>query len=294
MIRRFVHLLAPSLPTRSNQFALLVASLVFGLVYVLLASAFLLGPSSAKHLPGKADRIFQVQKWVEKADGERLASGKTAGLMAAVLASNLPEVESSARLMGWPEEVTLSGANRSIPVKHWAFADPGFLSLFELEFVRGHAQAALSIPGQVVLTELVALKLFGTLDVLGKPVLGLGGKTYTVSGVVRNPSARSKQVYDVLASWSSTTTQSRYHDFRFMNNWTGQTVETYLLLRTVAAATAVETRISELTGKQIPGKCDFFLQPLLEFTAKTGGVEPKKVEKLKRTGDQDAPKHSAG
>ncbi|MCC6462241.1 MAG: ABC transporter permease [Saprospiraceae bacterium] len=293
MIRRFFQLLAPSMPTRSNQFALLAASLAFGLVYVLLASAFILNQSPEGILPGKADRIFQVQKWVAKADGERLASGKTAGLIAPVLAANLPEVEGSARLMGWPEEVTLTGSNRSLPVKHWTFADPGFLSLFEVEFLRGHAQAALSIPGQLILTESVARKLFGTLDVLGKPLLGLGGKIYTVSGVVRNPSAQSKQAYDVLASWSSTT-NTRFHDFRFMNNWTGQTVETYLLLRTAAAAPATESQIPQLIGKQIPGKCDFFLQPLLESAAKTGALELKKVEKSTLFERQDAPKHIDG
>lgn len=257
------------------QVAAASGSLLFGLVAVVLASAFMQSEPWQDALPKDADRIFKVNKWIEKPGEERLPSVKTPGLMAPALAAGMPEVEAAARIMVWPEAVTLSNMGRNFTTKRWSFADPAFLRVFEPEFIQGNAAAALNKPGQMVLTETVARKLFGSVQVVGQSLMGLGGKIYTVSGVVKNPAPKSAVHFDVLASWASTENNSGFHDFRFMNNWIGQTVETYLLLRDSGQQAATESRLGSVIQKETPGQPGqyaFFLQPVVQPGQKSGAV----------------------
>lgn len=275
MIRRFFSSVFSSIQADKMQVAAASGSLLFGLVAVVLASAFMQSEPWQDALPKDADRIFKVNKWIEKPGEERLPSVKTPGLMAPVLAAGMPEVEAAARIMVWPEAVTLSNMGRNFTTKRWSFADPAFLRVFEPEFIQGNAAAALNKPGQMVLTETVARKLFGSVQVVGQSLMGLGGKIYTVSGVVKNPSAQSAVHFDVLASWASTENNSGFHDFRFMNNWIGQTVETYLLLRDSGQQAATESRLGSVIQKETPGQPGqyaFFLQPVVQPGQKSGAV----------------------
>jgi len=275
MIRRYFSSFFPSAQSDKSQVAVATGSLLFGLIAVLLASAFMQSEPRQEGLLQDAARIFKVNKWIDKPGDERLPSSKTPGLLAPTLATGMPEVEAAARIMIWPEEVTLGNMNRSIITKRWSFADPAFLHVFEPEFLRGNPSTALNSPGQVILTEAIAKKLFGSSNVVGQTLIGLGGKIYTVSGVVRNPTRQSAVQFDLLASWSSTEKSSGFHDFRFMNNWIGHTVETFILLRIADQELKAENRLSQVIQSQTPGQPGqyaFFLQPLAEPGNKSGVV----------------------
>lgn len=275
MIRRFISLLPTVLSTDKKQAMAAFGSLVLGLAVVLVASAFIQIEINPVSLPKHADRIFQVNKWLEKPDGERLPSNKTAGLLAPALVDQLPEVEAVARIMTWTEDVYLRNADRGISTKAWSFADPAFLKVFDVPFIKGDATTALNKPGQVVLTESMARHLFGSTDIIGKSMVGLGGKTYRVSGVVRNTDKQSKVQFAALASWASTEPSSGVHNFRFMNNWIGQTVETYILLHHAEEAHAAENHLQEVLREAAPGQAGeypFFLHPLVPPTQKSGAV----------------------
>lgn len=280
MIRRFF---PPMFPCTKVQVTATAGSLIFGLLAVVLTSAFMRYDLRLGALPEGADRIFKVNKWIEKPGEQRMPSVKTPGLMAPALASDLPEIEAAGRVMMWPEAVTLGNMDRNTTVKRWAFADPAFLRVFKPEFIQGNAASALDKPGQVVLTESLAKKLFGKTQIVGQSLMGLGGKIYRVSGVVRNPGPQSAVQFDALASWCSTEKDSGFHDFRFMNNWIGQTVETYLLLREGNQSPVVEQRLSQVLQAKAPGQpgqYGFFLKPVAEPRSQTGAPVSGKFSNL--------------
>lgn len=282
-MRRFFSSLFPTVHADKSQTVAATGSLLFGLVAVLLASAFIQSKPAQEGLLEDAARIFKVSKWIDKPGDERLPSAKTPGLLASVLASEMPEVEAAARVMIWPEEVTVGNMNRSITTKRWSFADPAFLQVFKPEFLKGSAATALNTPGQVILTESVAKRLFGSIHIVGQTLMGLGGKMYTVSGVVRNPNRQSAVQFDLLASWASTEKSSGFHDFRFMNNWIGQTVETYLLLRNADQESLAEHRLGSVIRNQAPGQAGeyaFFLQPVSDQGNKSGAVGTATIGKF--------------
>ncbi|MCK6691638.1 MAG: ABC transporter permease [Thermoanaerobaculia bacterium] len=283
MIRRFFSSVFPPIQADKTQVAAASGSLLFGLIAVLLASAFMQTEPWRDALPKDADRIFKVNKWIEKPGEERLPSIKTPGLMAPALATGMPEVEAAARIMIWPEAVTLGNMGRNFTTNRWSFADPAFLQVFKPEFIQGNAATALNKPGQIVLTEAAARKLFGSVHIVGQSLMGLGGKIYTVSGVVKNPTPQSAVQFDLLASWASTEKNSGFHDFRFMNNWIGQTVETYLLLRNADQQATAESRLGNVIQKVTPGQPGqyaFFLQPVIQPGQKSGTVGTSSLGKF--------------
>lgn len=282
-MRRYFSSLLPTVQPDKIQTVATAGSLFLGLVAVLIASAFMQSEPVQAGLLEDAARIFKVNKWIEKPGDERLPSAKTAGLLAPVLASEMPEVEAAGRVMIWPEEITIGNMNRSMATKRWSFADPAFLRVFKPEFIQGNASTALKAPGQVILTEAVAKKLFGAINIIGQSLMGLGGKMYTVSGVIRNPSRQSAVQFDLLASWSSTEKNSGFHDFRFMNNWIGQIVETYLLLRNADQESLAENRLGRVIRNQAPGQAGeytFFLQPVSDEDTKSGAVGTSAIGKF--------------
>jgi len=282
MIRSFFKLRFSFHSPATVQALSIAGGLVIGLVFTLIASAFMGGQGSEQgFLPAPANRIFRVGIWIEKPGAEHLPFRKTAGQLAPLLVAQMPEMEATARIMTWPERVAVTNFNRNLSTNRWCFADPAIAEIFGLSFMRGDAANALARPGQVVLTESVSKKLFGTVESLGRTLMGLGGKIYTVSGVVRTPLQRAPLQFDVLASWCSTLENSGLHHFRFMNNWTANTVETYVRLRRAEDAPLAGNRISGALRDKIPGQAgqySFFLEPIAEPAPKigttgTGGTE---------------------
>lgn len=60
-----------------------------------------------------------------------------------------------------------------------------FFRMFDFPFVAGDAATALSAPKSVVISETMAKNIFGTVDVVGKPLLAYGSEL-TVSGVMKD------------------------------------------------------------------------------------------------------------
>lgn len=258
-----------------NQILMTIGSLLIGLFSVVIASSFI--QSNAEQAPAETqpERVFRICKWITAPDGSKTQSFKTPGKLGPEINTNLgTAIEGTARFMVWPEQVELSDFRQQISTDHWAFADPAILPMFEIKFIRGNAGTALAVPGQLILSERYAKKLFGASNPVGKTLLGLGGKIYTVSAVVENTAAPAALQFDVIASWASTLEESGLHQFPFMHNWTAQLVETFVRLQSPEQISEIQTAILQLTkdSPNASGCTDMFLQPVSGNSPKTGTV----------------------
>ncbi|MDX1941607.1 MAG: ABC transporter permease [Saprospiraceae bacterium] len=248
-------------------FLINTAGLVLGLTAVLLAFVFISDESSYDAFHSKADRIVRANKWVKAPTGERDNTAETPGMMAAALETDFPEVEVAAHFAPWFDPVLLSKEERNLEVENFAFADAKFFEIFDFELQSGNAKEALNAPGQALLTPKVAQALFGNEDPIGKTFLGIEDKTFTVTGIIEEAPRRSHIQYDVIASWASTTPESGFLDFSFMNNWLGQTVYTYALLSENADIAALDKKMPDFVKRYMSNRTDsysFYFQPLQE------------------------------
>jgi putative ABC transport system permease protein len=117
------------------------------------------------------------------------------------------EFETVARAREAGENPVVAG-NREARL-YTAYADPDFLEIFDLPFIAGEPENALTAPQSAIITRQAATRLFGTTDVLGKTFRYNGVVDLTVTGVIDSipepshmgRSAASLLRFDVLASW---------------------------------------------------------------------------------------------
>src|SRR5262245_6102403 len=189
-----------------------VLTLALGLVAFVGAYAVSAYWGSSERSFPNADRTYVITASLALKDGS-IATGKmpqTSELYEKYLRIDFPELETIARANVWNRQASVT-ANGKMLRMVGAAVDPEFLDIFNLPFVAGDPRTALRSPNGVLLTEAAALKLFGTTDVLGKPVV-MGGNLIdaTVTGVIAKIAEPSHMAtgpsasmpFDVMAPYS--------------------------------------------------------------------------------------------
>src|SRR6185312_14965697 len=116
----------------------------------------------------KTDRIYLINSR-DKVNGKLNAWHTTSVPLGTALRSGYPEVEDVVRLNEYAANFLLSVEDKHFSI-HGEFADSGFLKMFSLPLLYGNPATALNNPNSIVLTQQLALKLFGREDVMGKMV----------------------------------------------------------------------------------------------------------------------------
>lgn len=110
----------------------------------------------------------------------------------------LPAVRGAARLMNSysPVKVGIETFNRRV-----TYADPDFLDIFTFQIVAGNQQGLLD-PNNVLISEEMALALYGREDAIGQPITIFNDKNqefiYTVAGVFKDLPQNSSFRIDIL------------------------------------------------------------------------------------------------
>ena len=243
--------------------ALVIAGLALGLALTLLTVSFLrdtLWPDA--HLP-EVERLIAFE-WKVRGPGgstsEWHSEVPTTPLSRALRDTGAPVAEMS-RVIVFP---LLSGAVDAQGAQHHArlvaiLADPDIEPLFGIKPIAGDLRAALTSPDGVALTEQGANRLFGTTNVVGRPMTvtttaeGEPGKeqtltiTLTVMAVIPSPSLNSTLIYDAIAGFNAPAAKA-YADRYAMWSWGNGSL--YARLKPGATATQVGELAQRLFEKQ--------------------------------------------
>jgi putative ABC transport system permease protein len=148
------------------------------------------------------------------------------------------------RLSFW-NDVGIQVKNNPFNLNDLVFADSTFFKTFQLEFIAGVPEGALSLPFSMVLTESSAKRLFGNTDVIGKTVRFENQFDFTITAVIRDqPFLHFKM--SVLASIVSLE-QIRYKGV--LQEYDGWSYPTYLLLPDDSRPAEYETMVLDLLKK---------------------------------------------
>lgn len=104
-------------------------------------------------------------------------------------------------------------------------ADTAFLELFGFPMQQGDAALALDKPNSVVLTEKMAKKYFGSLDVIGRS-LTINERPFSVTGIVKDIPSNSSVQFDFLVSMTNFKVVER-----FSWSWVWLQMDTWVRLR---------------------------------------------------------------
>jgi putative ABC transport system permease protein len=186
MLAHYLVTLYRSLTRHRLYAALNVFGLAVGIaVFLVLWLDVRFETSFEKWIPD-AKQIYNVRSQWHEPGAPKDDFNSTMGGMLEELRTDYPNVVGT-RL--WPQPGSIR-AGSDIKSETISIVDPNFFRVLALPFVRGNRSTALQRPGDVVLTQTMAQRYFGTEDAVGKRLrVDLMGSTYIflVTGVIADP-----------------------------------------------------------------------------------------------------------
>ncbi len=209
------------------------------------------------------NRIYRVLTLSKQ--GDKIS--KTAGSfrpLAQTLKNDYPQIEAATFITFNSETSPLQKSDNSEKIEakgSWSGGD--FFTIFTgFKFLEGDAQSALSNPLNIVISEDIALKLFGNTSVLGKTIISdkYGKQIYTIGGVVRIPE-NSHISFDYMLSAQNPNL------IAFNSNWRDKAYNrTYIKLDKNALITEdFLSRISEQVTRYSTLSDKLMFQPLTDI-----------------------------
>ena len=187
MIRNFVRKPATNL---INLFGLAVS-----LALVIILSVYSYSELTTDNYHKKGDRVYLFAEL-----GSRM---HMPGILKDQIDLNIPEVESTVRMASVWETPVFQNGDREPISSDIVFADEDFFKLFTYKSIEGNLETSLKEPMTIVLTQNLAMKLFGIEPALGKMVKLNNEKELTVSAVIKEPEANSSLSFSALASMAT-------------------------------------------------------------------------------------------
>lgn len=207
--------------SRSRSFVVInIAGLAIGIAATMLIGLWIQNELTFDRAYKKTDRLYQVY-CREEAKGKASAWPSTPDVLAPVLAANYPEVETVARAS--QSEGLLSAGDKHLKA-NGCFADTGFVSMFDFPVLYG--TPSLHSIDQIIITESLAMKLFGATDVAGKIIRLDTLDQFTVTAVLKKLPTNTRFRFDYFLPFAYSEKLYGKND-----SWTAYNTRTYVLLK---------------------------------------------------------------
>jgi len=206
----------------------------------------------------KAERVYRIAQHA-KWDGGNMDMALTSPPYATTLKNKFPEVEDAVRI-GIEAGDVMHYDNKTIKQDDICYAENSFFTLFDHPFLYGNVNTALAQPGSIVITESLAIKLFGDAsNAIDKTIeMGSGKYPIKVTGVIQDMPKNSHLQFSGIRSFEKDDLKSE--------NWDDIFLYTYILLKKRTDITSLENKLVKLEKDiaQQMGVSDFQveLQPL--------------------------------
>ncbi len=154
-------------------------------------------------------------------DGTTFTFDATPGPMAQSMKVEIPGIKNTARCT-WGNQLLFSVGDKTI-YDRGNYVDPAFLSMFQLQFVKGNAATAFSQLYSLVVTETMAQKFFGNTNVIGKTLKVNNKQDYVISAVIKDLPKNVSFKFNWLAPF-----QIYSNDNTWLKEWGSNGVITYV------------------------------------------------------------------
>jgi ABC-type lipoprotein release transport system permease subunit len=219
-----------------------ISGLAVGLAAAILILLWVQNEISFDRFHTKSDRIYKMFSR-DNFNGATNVWPTTPALMAPELKQSYGEVEDVTRFR---TVYFLLKAGEERFNEQGAFADPSYLSMFDFNMHDGNRRA-LSNDFGIVLTESMAIKLFGKTDCLGKPIIVNETDNFTVTAVLKELPRNTEFQYQFLLPWNYMT---RLGWDRFQD-WTQTNAITYALLKPGISGVDFQSKVMNIVQTHI-------------------------------------------
>ncbi|KAA0989592.1 ABC transporter permease [Dyadobacter aurulentus] len=231
---------------RAKGYALInITGLAVGMAASVLIFLWIKSELQFDRVYRKADRLYQVYNR-DVFNDEPTVWGSTPAPLAPALKASYADIEQATRYV--PLTLLLSAQNKSVNMQG-AFADPGFLQMFDLPVLAGNANSALSAPDGIIITKKLAENFFGTVDAVGKPIQVERKDNFVVAAVLEDLPHNSQ--------FADRTYFLPWDYFKKMgvpsDDWTANNYTTFVTLKENASEAVINKKISKLSARYLKG-----------------------------------------
>lgn len=161
--------------------------IALGLAFFLLTTILFQYESRFDSFFPDANTIYRIEEHLLLHDGSRFRQAVSPFPEIDSLERDFEEIESAVRIsLPIPKSVLVFGNRQKTAVRDGIWADPNFFTVFQLPFIHGQAETALSRSDSLVLSEKVASLMFGEINPVGQTVIFNNVTRCRVTGVFEN------------------------------------------------------------------------------------------------------------
>lgn len=244
-----------------------IAGLMVGMACCLMIFVYVQDELSYDRFHKNADQVYRVALH-GKIGGQEVMTSNSSLPVGPALASEVSGVESFTRLRR-----STYGAGYAIRFEDKAFtedrvlyADSNFFTFFSFKLLQGDPRTALREPNSIVITEPLALKYFGTTDVLGKTlVVGNDKFAVKVTAVAAEAPSNSHFYYQALVSFT-TIEKTQFA------GWGGNSWHTYVRVTPGTSIDGINTHLDKLVEKHMGKELEEGMGLSFSEFKKQGGI----------------------
>ncbi|MDP4263571.1 MAG: ABC transporter permease [Bacteroidota bacterium] len=239
---------------RNKSFSIInIAGLAIGMSAAILILLWVQNELSTDRFYKNTSRLYVMYNR-DRVAGEWQAWNFSSKMLAPALKQDYPEVDKAARFRDVTFLVTVGEKHLNA---QGAFADSSFLDMFDLSLLKGNAAQSLNGSQDIVLTQKLAIKLFGNEDPMGKIVRIDSTENFIVTGVLRDLPANTSFDFEYLLPWAYTTKLGWFGD-----SWDFNSATTYVLLKEGASQARFDAGVKDIIIKHSKATTQVFTQPL--------------------------------
>jgi len=244
---------------RSKGFsALNIAGLAIGMASAILILLWMQNEISYDRFHKNGPYLYEA--WNRGISNNKLECWEsTPNMLGPTLKLEQPEIANVARI-SYRWFVTAAG-EKKLSTK-CMYADPSFLQMFSFPMLKGDDKTALNSIYDIVVTEKMANKMFGSTDVLGK-IIKIDKDNFTVSGILKDLPTNTAFDFEYILPWSYQTKLNNGDDAQWGNN----SYNTFVQLKPNTNLAAVNAKIMNVSKIHSNGevKEEIFLHPISKW-----------------------------
>ncbi len=241
-----------SLSKSKSYVALNLLGISSGLVVFILLTVYTNYELSYDRYHSKADQIYRVYK-TDRGNFYK-GTNKYAVIptpLAPALVADFPEAVNYFRIDHYNNNVISVGDEYYLEKSIYA-ADPQMFSILDFELLRGDKENIIQGPDGAAISESIAQKYFGRMDVLGEVIKYRDETPYKITGVFKDMPKNSHFVVEIVLNLEGAQAVGG----RSMNNWGNSNFYAFVELNPEADAQALEEKLPELRAKHADDPVD--------------------------------------
>jgi putative ABC transport system permease protein len=231
MIKNYLKVAIRTLLKQKSYATINTLGLAIGLASCLLIVMYISNERSYDNFYPDIDKMYRV------ANGEK--GRHTPSLLASTMMRDYPQVEVATKISGL-HEAHIQMKNETFVQEGGCWADENVFEVFEMEFVLGNKDEALSKPDNMVLTESLAKKYFPSEPAM-EQTMEIDGDLYTVTGVVKDPPRNTHFPFKFIVA-DPINPNDEY-------NWTGNNYWTYAKIQQGVSVEEMNEHLQQLFAK---------------------------------------------